>query len=547
VHRQTAKSEVDAGMSERVTGTRYDSGWRIGDRIQGRWEIHDILQGGMGTVYVVFDRLFRLKLAAKTFQDCAFAQNRAAADRFTKEALAWINLGAHPNVTRAYFVETIRGKPFVFSEFVGGGSLRDWIGQPGLLDDLSEVLRLGIEFCDGMSHAASNGISVHRDIKPDNCLLSRHHTLKVTDFGLAKIFDHVVQEAENSEVVQRRLAVWQSQTGAGAGTLAYMAPEQFEDAKHVDVRADIYSFGVMLFEMVTGTIPFVASSAERFYLLHKTRQPRLLEGSPHLLNTVLQTCLAKSPEQRFASFDAVRQQVAEIYERVSGRTAPQRPLAVELSGVEWTMKASSLTNLGRDAEALECVDHALRLDGRSAVTWTLKGEVLTNLGRFQEAVACHDRAITLAPESANPWYRKGRALAKAERFDEAVVCYDHALSIDPADGTAWFYKGDTTLEMGSFDEALACYLRSLECNRDDDNAWYGMGSALQKLGRPKEAIACYDRGLQLNALSVEAWCNRGFAANSLGRIRRGPSLFRPGSTDEPSRGNGVGESWSRLI
>ena len=163
----------------------------VGDRIEGRWEIYQIIEGGMGVVYIVYDHEHQTAYAVKTFRDDRYKDHSDCADDFVREALTWINLDVHENVTRAEFVQTIQGKPFVFSEYVSGGDLRRWIGTPRLTEDLPQVLRFAIQFCDGMIHAAAKGIKVHRDIKPRNCLITEDLTLKVTDFGLAKAFDQI--------------------------------------------------------------------------------------------------------------------------------------------------------------------------------------------------------------------------------------------------------------------------------------------------------------------------------------------------------------------
>jgi eukaryotic-like serine/threonine-protein kinase len=216
--------------------------WRIGDRIQNRWQIYDILGGykrsGMGIVYVVYDHKQHEPFAAKTFQDEIFAHSPAVADRFMQEALTWVNLDAHQNIANARFALEIEGKPYLFLEYVSGGDLSRWINTPRLTEDLPQVLRLAIQFCDGMTHALAKGVTAHRDIKPQNCLIAQDRTLKVTDFGLAKTFDDTAEVKEITDV--KSLNIGLTRTGMAAGTPMYMAPEQFEDAKSVDVRADIY-------------------------------------------------------------------------------------------------------------------------------------------------------------------------------------------------------------------------------------------------------------------------------------------------------------------
>ena len=103
--------------------------WTIGECIEGRWEVHQILKGGMGVVYIVYDREHRTPYAAKSFRDDK-VENSDSINSFMEEALTWVNLDVHENVARAEFVETILGRPFLFLEFISGGDLSRWIGAP---------------------------------------------------------------------------------------------------------------------------------------------------------------------------------------------------------------------------------------------------------------------------------------------------------------------------------------------------------------------------------------------------------------------------------
>jgi serine/threonine protein kinase len=157
--------------------------WQIGERIDNRWKIHDIHVGGMGIVYIVYDQELEEPYAAKTFRDEILRESPLVADRFKREATAWINLDSHPNITRAVRIENIDSKLLLFLEYVAGGTLADLIGNPQLTNNLQRVLTFGLQICDAMIHANLKGITVHRDIKPKNCLLTQESTLKLTDFG----------------------------------------------------------------------------------------------------------------------------------------------------------------------------------------------------------------------------------------------------------------------------------------------------------------------------------------------------------------------------
>jgi len=440
--------------------------WQIGERIQNRWEIYKIHGGdgksGMGIVYVVYDHKFREVFAAKTFQEEAFAKNPGTAEGFVHEDHAWINVDIHENVTRARFVDQIEGKPFLFLEYVSGGDLRGWIGTPRLTEDLPQVLRFAIQFCDGMIHALGRGIKAHRDVKPENCLVTEARKVKVTDFGLAKVFEDSSlgdsrEEGPREEDRLGRLGVVVSRTGLGKGTPHYMAPEQFEDAKYVDVRADVYSFGVMLYEMLTGQRPFRGPGWrwEEFRRAHKATPAPVLDGRFSSVNAVLQGCLAKAPEQRFADFGAVREGLARIYEKLTGE-APARPASgAELNAGDLQNKGMSLIMLGRPAEAWACYDRALDLNPRLTRPWCGKGDALRELERHEEALACYDRALELDPRFEAAWNNKGIALGKLERREEELACYDRALELNPRLEEAWNNKGDALKKMKRSEEALA--------------------------------------------------------------------------------------------
>jgi len=420
------------------------------DGSQKRWEIYKVLGGGMGRVYIVYDHEFREPLAAKTFQNELFKRNPMVAERFTQEALAWTRLDRHENIAQARFVENIHGKPFLFLEYVSGGDLSRWIGTPRLSEDLPQVLRFAIQFCDGMTHALSKGIQAHRDIKPANCLITEDHTLKVTDFGLAKVFDEARPLGGTGREVEAGnvpgLSIGVTRTGTGAGTPPYMAPEQFDDAKHVDVRADVYSFGVMLYEMLAGRLPFQGPTPQEFERLHKTQPPPpLVTCHPSLVTchsslvtchsslvTVVHTCLAKDPAARYANFAVLRARLAEIYESLTGEAAPQARAGTDLGAVDYNNKGFSLANLGRPAEALTCYERALEINPRDAVAWSNKGNALVRLGRPAEALTCYERALEINPRYPEAWLNKGVALADLGRPAEALTCYERALEINPA-------------------------------------------------------------------------------------------------------------------
>ena len=490
--------------------------WQIGDHIEGRWEIYKILQGGAGVVYIVYDRAFNEPFAAKTFQDEIFACSPDVADRFMREALAWIKMDVHPNVAQARMLEKIEGKPFLFLEYVSGGDLGSWIGTPRLLQDLPQVLRFAIQFCDGMIHALSKGIRAHRDIKPRNCLISHDGVLKVTDFGLVQLAEETALAPAGKSVTGRFVDA--SLTKTSVGTCTHMAPEQFGALGPVDPRVDIYSFGVMLFQMVKGELPFLGQSWQELEQMHKTQKPEYVSGTNRALADLIQACLAKDPRSRPSSFKQVREVLAGIYRNVAGAPPAEPARGAELTSAQLINKGSSLDNLGKRDEAIACFDAALKLDPLSARAWFNKGVALFASRRPNEALACYEKALQMDAKSAPAWSNLGVALKSAGKMKDAIACYDRAIQYNPRYPNAWVNKGVALKASGKTDEALSCYEHALKLNPSDVTTWANKGNVLCMLGRAEEAVTCFDRALALDSSLALTWLNRGIALSSLKRF-----------------------------
>src|SRR5262245_37931176 len=146
----------------------------------------------MSLVFVVNDHLGepgRKVVALKTWRS-DLMRSRIRVSRFAAECRIWTQLGEHPNIVRAHSVEIFDGRPYVVLELIPGGDLHRWIGTPRL--DLSQALRFGYQFCQGMEHALRQGLHCHRDIKPGNLMVTEQGTLKITDFGLARISEEMM-------------------------------------------------------------------------------------------------------------------------------------------------------------------------------------------------------------------------------------------------------------------------------------------------------------------------------------------------------------------
>jgi eukaryotic-like serine/threonine-protein kinase len=161
-------------------GAQLGREFKVGDLVEQRYEIEKIRRGYMGIVYIAYDRQRRQHVVLKTFQN-KFLWDEQAIKRFNAEAELWMRLGSHPNIVRAYDLKTFLGKPHVIAEYVHGGPLRALIGHL----DMREALDYAIQVCWGMTHAGEQANFLHRDLKPDNIMVTLDGQAKVTDFGLA--------------------------------------------------------------------------------------------------------------------------------------------------------------------------------------------------------------------------------------------------------------------------------------------------------------------------------------------------------------------------
>lgn len=413
--------------------------WKIGDRIENRYEIHQILGGGMGVVYICYDHEGRVPLALKTFQD-RYLQNQQMRERFIQEAETWIALEKHQNIVKAIAVQNIQGKLYIVLEYIAnpdmrGADLGRWIRR-GM--EVSQVLHFAVQFCDGMNYAHKKVGMVHRDIKPGNILVTQDKVVKITDFGLVKtilaesVGEHFLETA-GEEAVSNGISF--TRTGALMGTPPYMSPEQCRNAAEVDIRSDIYAFGTVLYEMLTGQWVFEAATSAAFVRCHLYELPpspaSLNPDLPQELETVVLCCLTKDPEKRYPDFRILREELAGIYRDLTGEEIAPPVEGDDLEVWELYNKGISLSHLGREEEALTCYDRALEIDPRNADAWYDKGLTLFNLGRLDKSLACYDRALAINPRYALAWNNKGLTLAISGRFQEALNCLTKALEIDP--------------------------------------------------------------------------------------------------------------------
>ncbi len=261
----------------------------IGQRI-GVYEVHALLEtGGMGAVYLAHDTRLNRSVAIKVLSETV--ADAAARGRFQREAQTASSLN-HPHILTVHDFGELEGRQYLVTEFVDGGTLREWAQTERTWPQILELL---VGVADGLAAAHDAGI-VHRDVKPENILVAKNGYAKLADFGLAKLFEDADAEAATRAVTAPRTRV-----GTIMGTVAYMSPEQ-ASGKPVDARSDIFSYGVVLYQLLSGRQPFAGPTALEVLqrVQHQPAAP-LGEAIPPALRAVVEKALEKDPAARYQS------------------------------------------------------------------------------------------------------------------------------------------------------------------------------------------------------------------------------------------------------
>jgi Serine/threonine protein kinase len=281
----------------------------IGKTIDKKYLVQSMLgEGGMAVVFKAHHVKMERTVVLKVMQGWLLS-NQKSIERFERESKVTAKLN-HPNIVTVFDVGTINGKaPYLVMEYIKGESLADKIHRQGALP-LTTTANIVIQICRGLQEAHNLGI-IHRDLKPDNVLLQdksdRPDWVKIVDFGIS----HLIHGSA------KRL----TKTGRMVGTPEYIAPEQLKD-KPMDIRTDLYALGIMIYEMLTGHVPFEGESAESILMKHLMEdappmhkfKPEFKEGTP--FDSIVAKLLMKEPDARYQTATELRLDIEQAQSQV---------------------------------------------------------------------------------------------------------------------------------------------------------------------------------------------------------------------------------------
>lgn len=323
-----------------------------------RYEIRSQLgKGGMGDVYLARDRNVNRDVALKVLP-ADFASDRERLQRFKQEAQAAASLN-HPNIAHVYEIGEFEGTHFIAMEFIDGQTLRDCIYVERAA--LTELLRYLQHVAEALAKAHAAGI-VHRDLKPENIMINRDGYAKLLDFGLAKLVEQAKSWGGSSSSDSDVATVLEhlSRSGVILGTVGYMSPEQAQGfTDKIDQRSDIFSFGCILFEAVTGRKAFQGVDAIDS-LNQIIREPApsvssIRPGLPPELQKIVRRCLEKKPDDRYQSIKDVAIELKDLHDELLAAGYSQAPLttySAALAGAYETQSGGAASSLPARTESV---------------------------------------------------------------------------------------------------------------------------------------------------------------------------------------------------
>ncbi len=483
--------ENDFQRKEELSNLTNSLNWQNGDIVENIYLIQKVLGvGGMGKVYLAKHLKWNIDIAIKLILPDRFDENGLML--FIKEADLWINLFKHPHIATAYYVRKINNIPAIFVEYVSGGTLNDWI-EKNKSGSIKNKLNIALQFCEGMIYAHDKGL-IHRDIKPLNVLISSDGNVKITDFGLAK--SSIDSDEEQS----------------GAGTPFYMPPEQWDSISNTDKRSDIYSFGVMLYEIFTNKKPFEIKEDDNrhptfaFMEMHKNDIPE----SPithnneinNELNNLILKCLEKKPEKRYQEFKEVYEELQTIYQAHSNEAFNSvKYNSEELISDDLNNRALSLIDIGLIDKAKSLFEKALEVDvsnfyaNINLANFMWEQGYIT--GEHEKLFLYIDRALEINLEEG--YYYRALLKRNTGYIDEAISNIE--VLIDKGINKAEIYnlKGICHLTKNEYELALECFTNAAKINPDSAGYLWNHGIVQLLKDDKTKSVKCFNESKTINA------------------------------------------------
>jgi len=460
----------------------------IGSILDGKYRIiEELAHGGMGTVYraeqVMLAREVAIKILRLPFE--LGDESSEFLRRFTTEAKSLARI-RHPNAVAVHDFGFSSGNPYLVMEFVEGTTLRKLLKGESKIA-VSQVIRWMEDVCRAVHHAHLQGI-IHRDLKPDNIMVTRGadgaDRVVVLDFGIAKLQD-----------AQFTLSGPVTQSGVLVGTPQYISPEQIRGSE-VDARSDLYSIGIILYELLSGALPFAGDSAISVAMKHLSEPPPPFQ-IPVLpeLEQIVRSCLSKDRESRPADAGRLADMLADVRQGLSGDpiTAPKQMIRSTRRKIVACSAAA--------AAALCCV---ILVAGYPK--WRAEPVELIIEQKSETPVPVRP-AVTSTPvvipklsdDEVDELLRAARKLSKEGSYLQAKGSLEKILADSPDNTDALFELGNLHTQLGEYQQAVMTFQAAVELGDSSVALFDNLGVAFQNIGNHGSAIASFERALKLDS------------------------------------------------
>lgn len=460
------------------------SPFSIGDVVNNRYQIKELIgRGGMGVVYKVYDTLLNEDIALKVLLP-SLMRSKDALDRFQNEAKISLKL-SHANIVRVRDLGATTDVKFITMELLDGINLREWMIMKKNRNEeieIGEAIKLIKQVCDALNYA--HKFTVHRDIKPENIMVLKNLKIKITDFGIARLLTPVKFAS----------------TVMTAGTAYYMAPEQNLASAMIDARADIFSVGVIFYELLTGRIPI-----GRFKLPSKIRAD-LTEKT----DAIITKALEPEPNDRYKTIYEMQRDILLAEEQMKAFIAKRkRELARERGETEIPVQLEpdffvyfelgvKFQKQGQYELAIEQYKKAIQLEYNYAKTHNNLASVYFLMGKYEKAVNEYLESIEIKPDYVEAYYNLGMVYEAMQRFDKAIEYYKTVHSLKPDHPRVHLNLGEIYKNQKNFDKAIIEYRAALTIMPDSAELYNKLGNSYFLNKQYDEASEAYKKALELN-------------------------------------------------